>query len=585
MKILGVSALYHDSAASICIDGDIIAAAQEERFSRKKNDHSYPLKAIEYCLKEASVNHEELDAVVFYDNPLLKMDRWLKNCFFNGDNARTLIERNFDSTFSKGLWIHHHLRQAVGSLGKTDQLIVCNHHLSHASSAYYPSPFESAAVLTIDGVGEWASTTIFHAKEKEIIKLKSLNYPHSLGLLYSAFTYYCGFKINSGEYKMMGLAPYGTPTFCDHIKNTLIDIKGDGSFRLNLDYFSYHKENRMISDKFCDLFGNRERKEESPLTEHYVNIAASIQKVTEEIILKLARHAQEISGEKNLCLAGGVALNCVANGKIRSSGLYDRIWVQPAASDAGGALGAALYAYHNFFDRPRVIRPIDKKENVFLGPAFDRHNIEKHLKSVRAVVHSSIPDEQYFNRISSYLADGKVVGLFSDRMEFGPRALGSRSILGNPTLPDMQKNMNMKIKFRESFRPFAPAILDEYAAEYFQIDQESPYMLFTSQVMPEHKENLPAIIHVDGSARVQTVSKEMNPLLYKIISAFNDKTGCPLLINTSFNVRGEPIVCTPQEAYRCFMKTNMDILILGDFILRKEDQPITHQLNYEVELD
>jgi len=598
MKILGISALYHDSAATLVSDNKIIAAVQEERFTRKKHDLSIPSNAIRYCLSEAQISSNELDAVVYYDNPILSLDRWLKNCVALGRDSTQIIEKNFDSIFAKKLWIHKLIEKSAGSLGKHGKLLACEHHLSHASSAFYPSSFEQAAIITIDGVGEWATTTIGIGNKNNIEIIKQIHYPHSLGLLYSAFTYFCGFKVNSGEYKLMGLAPYGKPKYYQLIKEKIIDIKDDGSFRLNLDYFQYQKATVMTDDFFGGLFNSPKRQPESKITKREMDIAASIQKITEEVVIKMAKFTRTFTAQKNLCLAGGVALNCVANGKLFAEHIFENIWTQPAAGDAGGSLGAALYANHMFFQQKRITSTRDSQMGSFLGPSFEKKAIQKYLNK-NGAKHTIIDNDKELSlKIAKMIADGKVVGLFSGRMEFGPRALGARSILGNPMLPDMQQKLNLKIKFRESFRPFAPSVLKDKVNDYFDFKGESPYMILTAPIKTkirkeidlskyinnERPDNLlpvinkirstiPAVTHVDYSARLQTVNKFDHPLYYDIISQFEKLTGCAVLINTSFNVRGEPIVCTPKDAYTCFMRTNMDVLILENIILFKEEQP------------
>jgi len=598
MKILGISALYHDSAAAICVDGEIVAAAQEERFTRIRHDPSLPGHAARYCLREAGFNAEDLDLIVYYDNPLLTLDRWLSNCSALGDRAHPLIKKNFETTFSNKLWIHDAIQNSIG-LGKHGKLVVADHHVSHASSAFYPSPFTDAAILTVDGVGEWATTTISEGRQNKLETIRQINYPHSLGLLYSAFTYFCGFKVNSGEYKLMGLSPYGEPKYYLRIREHLIDVKDDGSFRLNLDYFRFHCDDSTITDDFGGLFDGPRREPESRIGRREVDLAASIQKVTEEVMLKLANHAKHVTGSKNLCLAGGVALNCVANGKISAACIFDRIWIQPAAGDAGGAIGAALYAEHALFDTPRKVAARDGQKGSYLGPAFDSFAVRARLDERKAKYLFMPEPAARSRRIAELLAQDKVVGFFSGRMEFGPRALGGRSILGNPMSSEMQRKLNLKIKLRESFRPFAPAVLKERASDYFEFNGESPYMLMTVplkealrkpfsmsnilkneasdfdllEVVNMVRSSLPAITHVDFSARIQTVSKDDHPFFHSVLSDFERLTGCAVLVNTSFNVRGEPIVCTPADAYLCFMRTDMDVLMLEDFILFKEDQP------------
>lgn len=595
MHILGISALYHDSAAAIIEDGRIIAAVQEERFSRKKHDNRVPENAIIYCLKAAGKKMDELDAVVYYDNPLLTLDRFIKNAQALGSASDDLIERTHDGMFAERLWIAEHLRRRFGRLGREDRLLVCEHHISHAASAFYPSPFESAAILTIDGVGEWSTTTIGRGRGEHIELLKELRYPHSLGLIYSAFTSFCGFKVNSGDYKFMGLAPYGEPVYYDIIREKLLDIKEDGSFKVNLEYFDYYKSEYMTNDKFAGLFGGPKREMESTITKREMDIAASAQKVTEEIVVALAKHAAKITGEKNLCMAGGVALNCVANGKIVDAGIFDNIWIQPAAGDAGGSLGCALYAAYEMFGIKRTVNPSDSQQGSYLGPEFSREYVKKFLDDNGYAYHDYGSDVN--KEVAKLLADENIIGRCSGRMEFGPRALGNRSIIADPRSEKMQSKLNLKIKYRESFRPFAPSVLEEKISEYFEIPCPSPYMLLVEPVKKERqlpfdrdamlkatdfdmlpivnakRSDIPAITHIDYSARIQSVNQERNPEYYDLIKEFEKLTGCGVIVNTSFNVRGEPIVCTPQDAYKCFMRTEMDVLVLGEFVLLKGEQP------------
>jgi carbamoyltransferase len=599
MNILGISALYHDSAAALCIDGKIIAAAQEERFTRKKHDLSFPINAINYCLQDATITNSQLDAIVFYDNPLLTLDRWVSNITELGENSKTMIDKSFDSVFKSRLQIHKILESRFG-LGRKNKLLVCKHHISHAASAFYPSPFESAAILTIDGVGEWTTTAIGKGKGSDLELIKEIHYPHSLGLLYSAFTYFCGFKVNSGDYKLMGLAPYGESIYYDLIKRELIDIKSDGSFRLNMEYFDYHRNIVMTNEKFSALFGGLPREREAEITKREMDIAASAQKVIEEAVLLLAKHAIKITGEKNLVMAGGVALNCVANGKLLTEGFVENIWVQPAAGDAGGALGAALYATHAYFKQPRMINKNgrDSQKGSYLGPSFSNRRITEYLDNAKAVYEVYSDKTELYNKAAQYIADGAALGFFNGRMEYGPRALGARSILADPRNPETQSRLNLKIKYRESFRPFAPSVLVEKSANYFELDRESPYMLLVAPVKKEIRKNfnirnytsvgtsidmlsivnkerseLPAITHVDYSARIQTVNKFDNEDYYNLIAAFEKLTGCGVIVNTSFNVRGEPIVCSPEDAYLCFMRTDMDVLIMENTLLLKNKQP------------
>ena len=563
VTILGISAFYHDSAACIIQDGKIIAAAQEERFSRIKHDKSYPYKAIEYCLKE--IGNKSVDAIVFYENPSLKYDRVYKTL--------KSYPQTF-STFIKALKSQKKKIKLVNSIHHVD------HHMSHAASAFYPSPFKESVIVTLDGVGEWDTTTISLGVDNKINLITSLEFPNSLGMLYSAFTYYCGFKVNNGEYKLMGLAPYGTPKYYDKIINNLIDLKPDGSFALNLDYFGFHNSDTVINEKFESLFDIPRRLPESEMKKEYTDIAASIQLVTEEIVYNICKYAQQITGKSNLCLAGGVALNCVANGKLQESKLFKNIWIQPAAGDAGGAIGAALQYYYSLGNK-RKINQNDSMQSAYLGPSYD-NEILPFLKNNKIKYKKlSIP------KVASYLADEKVIGWFQGRMEFGPRALGHRSILGDARSKKMQSIMNLKIKFRESFRPFAPIVLKEDCKKYFNLDIDSPYMLLVSKVSKEilkpnkkpksfdlikhvniERSELPAITHVDNSARIQTIDKN-NDKLYSLLKSFKKKTNSGVLINTSFNVRGEPIVCTPMDAYNCFITSGMDYLVLGDYIIKK----------------
>ena len=588
--ILGISALYHDSAAAVVRDGEILAAAQEERFTRKKADASIPENAIRFCLDSAG---HKIDQVVYYDDPFLTLDRWLSNCVMVSPNNEQLIDRSFDRMVSDRLWIHEKLKQVVGEdwPAGTD-LLVCEHHVSHAASAFYPSPFEEAAILTMDGVGEWATTTIGKGKGKDIQILEQINYPDSLGLLYSAFTYFCGFKVNFGEYKLMGLAPYGKPIYADLIREKLIKIEENGHFHLNQEYFSYMYDDCIVGERFGELFGMKKREPETFITREYMDLAASIQLVTEEVVMKLARHAREITGCNHLTLAGGIALNCVANGRILREKIFDGLWIQPAAGDAGGALGCALYASYKSSDLERRVNERDSQKGSYLGPEYSNEQIEKTLKELGAVYHYYEKD-QIYEKIAEYLAGDKVVGLSQGPMEYGPRALGNRSILANPMSSEMQSKLNLKIKFRESFRPFAPAVLSERREDYFDLKCDSPYMLLTAPVKEEircketdngdeedmiriinqKRSSLPAITHVDYSARVQTVHPDTNPYFYGVMKEFEKLTGCGALVNTSFNVRGEPIVCTPKDSWLCFMRTKMDVLVLENYILLKEEQP------------
>ncbi|RKI43905.1 hypothetical protein D7V86_01975 [bacterium D16-51] len=597
MYILGVSGLYHDSAAALICDGDIIAAAQEERFTRVKHDARVPVNAIQYCLKQGDITAEDLDAVVYYDQPILTLDRFLKNALALGKEAEGLVEHTYPTLFSWKLWIHKQIEAAAGGLGKPGKLLVTKHHISHAASAFYPSPFEKAVVLTIDGVGEWTTTAIGVGEGNSLKLYEEIKYPHSIGLLYSAFTYFCGFKVNSGDYKFMGLAPYGKPIYYDVIREKMVDIKKDGSYRLNMEYFDYHKGGTMINEaKFSELFGSGRRQPETRITRREMDIAASVQKITEEIVMLLACHAKEKYGDKinNLCLAGGVALNCVANGKLQKAGIFKNIWIQPAAGDAGGALGAAFYTYYTYFGKERIPEVYDSQKGSLLGPAFDISEIRGYLEKHRYPYHLYEDKEKLLAKL---LSEEKIVGIAQGRMEFGPRALGNRSILADCRSPYMQSRINLKIKYRESFRPFAPIVLAEKREEYFDLPCDSPYMLKVGdvqmvkrlpfdlegllsdreedmlQVVSEPRSDIPAVTHVDYSARIQTVDSVRNPELYGILSEYEKLTGCAVLVNTSFNVRGEPIVCTPKDAYECFMRTDMDVLVLENAVLYKEEQP------------
>jgi carbamoyltransferase len=604
MRILGISAYYHDSAAALLRDGQVVAAAQEERFTRKKHDAGFPYEAIRSCLASTGTQLAEIDHVAFYDKPFLKFERLLETYL-------AFAPRGF-SSFRSALpvWVKDKLfqrSQIVKALKELspkikwdEKLLFSEHHLSHAASAYYPSPFKSAAVLTMDGVGEWTTTSVAIGKGRDLKVTKEIHFPHSLGLLYSAFTYYTGFKVNSGEYKVMGLAPYGNPVFKEKILENLIDLKDDGSFRLNLEYFDYCTGLTMTNDKFAELFGGPARKSEDRLTQREMDLAASIQAVTEEVVLKLASGIQKETGEKNLCLAGGVALNCVANGKLARSGIFERLWMQPAAGDAGGALGAAMVAYHLFNQKPRTVGESDAMRGGYLGPQFSTEEIERRLRRAGAVF-ETLSDEALIGACAGALADGSALGWFQGRMEFGPRALGARSIIGDARSPSMQKTLNLKVKYRESFRPFAPAVLAEDAEKYFDIKGESPYMLLVADVAEEQRiamsdeqkalfgidklnvprSSIPAVTHVDYSARIQTVHKETNPKFHQLVSSFKEKTGCPVVVNTSFNVRGEPIVGSPEDAFRCFMGTEIERLAVGNCFLKKENQDPKLKLNYE----
>jgi carbamoyltransferase len=605
LHVLGISAFYHDSAACLVRDGQIIAAAQEERFTRKKHDAAFPKHAVEYCLREAGLAVGNLDLVAFYEKPFLKFDRILHTYLACAPAGLRSFLMAIPLWIRERIWMKELLKQELGFSGT---IIFPEHHESHAASAFFPSPFPEAAFLTVDGVGEW-TTTSFGVGQGNRLELHSeLQFPHSLGLLYSAFTYFTGFKVNSGEYKLMGLAPYGEPKYVETILRELIDLKADGSFRLNLRYFNYPVGLTMTNDRFARLFGGLPRKPESRLTQRDMDLARSIQDVTEEIMFRMARHVRQETGLKNLCLAGGVALNCVANGRLLREGVFDHIWIQPAAGDAGGALGAALLGWHHYLAKPRHAEGTrDSQHGSYLGPAFTREEIYRFLTETK-VPFTELTDEQLPERIASLIEAGNVIGWFQGRMEFGPRALGARSILGDARSPKMQEVMNLKIKFRESFRPFAPSVLAERASEYFELETESPYMLLVAPVaksqrreLPPHQQKLfglerllavrstiPAVTHVDYSARIQTVTETDHPVYYRLLRKFAEKSGCPVLINTSFNVRGEPVVCTPEHAYLCFMRTNMDFLVLGNFLVEKTEQrPLDKDIDWlrEFELD
>jgi len=588
MNILGISAFYHDSAAALLRDGEIVAAAQEERFSRKKHDPRFPSGAIAYCLREAGIAASDLDHVVFYDKPFVKFERLLMTYLGTAPKGLLSFYEQMPSWLREKLFVRGEIRKQLGFEGS---ILFSTHHLSHAASAFYSSPFEEAAFITVDGVGEWATTAWGVGRGNKIEIRKEINFPHSLGLLYSAFTYFTGFKVNSGEYKLMGLAPYGEPKYVDVIRRELIDIKEDGSYRLNMKYFDYHAGLRMTNRKFAALFGGPERAMESKITQREMDLARSIQVVTEEVMLKIGRHVHRETGMKKLCLAGGVALNCVANGVLLREGPFEEVFIQPCAGDGGNALGCALFAWHQLLEQPRTPDRLRQKGS-YLGPAFGDDEIEAFLKAEGAK-YTRLPDDELPGRIAQVIADGNVVGWFQGRMEFGPRALGARSILGDPRSREMQSVLNLKIKFRESFRPFAPSVLRERADDYFDLrGADSPYMLLVADVRQDRlctlddaakaaqgfeklkiiRSDLPAITHVDNSARVQTVERDMNARYYDLLKAFEAITGCGVLINTSFNVRGEPIVCTPREAYTCFRRTNMDYLCLGNFLLDKEGQ-------------
>lgn len=606
MRILGISAYYHDSAACLVVDGDIVAAAQEERFTRRKHDSRFPSNAVRYCLDSGALAIGDLDAVIYYEKPLLTFERLLETSMGSAPRGGRSFVAAMQVWLKEKLFlksvIKRELRTIAASATDKDsdirlpELLFSEHHLSHAGAAFYPSPFDHAAVLCMDGVGEWATTSAWLGDGHQLKPLWEISFPHSLGLLYSAFTYYCGFKVNSGEYKLMGLAPYGEPRYADLIKEKIIDIKDDGTFRLDLSYFKYHRGFRMTSRKFHRLFGHPPRQGEGELKQFHMDLAASIQVVTEEIVLRLARTLQAETGAANLCLAGGVALNCVANGKLLREGIFEQLWIQPASGDAGSALGAALVAWHQHFAQPRKAQADapggDAMRGTYLGPSFSNDAITSYLRRIEAPFHS-LDDQPLFDRLAELLDAGKVIGWFNGPMEFGPRALGGRSILGDPRNREMQTVMNLKIKYRESFRPFAPSILEEAVTEQFELTTRSPYMLLVAPVKSDlqlpitseqkhlfgieklkvPRSSIPAVTHVDHSARVQTVNEATNPRYTNLIRAFQRRTGCPSVVNTSFNVRGEPIVCTPDDAYRCFMRTEMDVLVLENQILFKEEQP------------
>ncbi len=604
-SILGISAFYHDSAACIILNGKIVAAAQEERFTRIKHDYRYPKNAVEFVLNYANLKLSDVDRIVFFEKPFLKFERLLETYVAFAPKGFVQFSKSMpiwlkDKLFQKKQLINH-LKAQDKNFNNEKKLYFSEHHLSHAASAFYPSPYDEAIVLTADGVGEWATTTVAIGKGKDLEIKKEIHFPHSLGLLYSAFTYYTGFKVNSGEYKLMGLAPYGEAKYSNIIKDNLVDIKSDGTFRLDQSFFDYATGLKMTNSKFNSLFGKKARDSKTErLTQFHMDIASSIQKVTEEIMLSLAKSLREEYQIKNLCMAGGVALNCVANGKILSEKIFDNVWVQPAAGDAGGSLGAALAFWHLHMKKDRKVNEKDNMKGSYLGPEFDQDKIEKDLNSLGAKF-QILSDEEIFEKTSKSLADGDAVGWFQGRMEFGPRALGGRSILGDPRSEIMQKNLNLKIKYRESFRPFAPSILEEETSDWFDIDTTSPYMLMVAKVKDDKRikmtqqekelfgidklnikrSNIPAVTHVDYSARIQTVSSETSLKYYKLISKFKEKTGCPILINTSFNVRGEPIVNTPLDAFNCFMGTELDTLVIENFFLKKKDQDQSLKKDYK----
>jgi carbamoyltransferase len=603
--ILGISAYYHDSAAALVVDGRLVAAAQEERFTRRKHDHEFPGHAVAYCLAEAGLTPEELDWVGFYDKPLLKFERLLETYLAYAPAGLRSFRMAMPLWLRTKLFLPRVIRKELGG-SYARRFVFTEHHESHAASAFFPSPFEEAAVLTIDGVGEWATASFGTGRGNRLDLTHQLRFPHSLGLLYSALTYYTGFKVNSGEYKVMGLAPYGEPKYADLFYRRLIDLKDDGSFRMDMSYFNYCQGLTMTSPKFHRLFGGPPRKPESLVTQREMDLAASLQAVTEEVMLRMARHVHAVTGQKNLCLAGGVALNCVANGRILREGPFEHLWIQPAAGDAGGALGVALFIHHQLLDRPRTTTPTDSQRGSLLGPEYSDAAIETFLRAQGASYTRYDSDDELCEAVAAHLADEQVVGWFQGRMEFGPRALGARSILGDARSPDMQSVMNLKIKFRESFRPFAPSVLRESVDAYFETrpGEDSPYMLLVAPVRPDKRlpadpraqalqgidklklprSVIPAVTHVDYSARVQTVDAARNPLYDKLLRAFERRTGCPVIINTSFNVRGEPIVGSPADAYRCFLATNIDVLALGRCVLRKAEHQAMSRAEVEAHL-
>lgn len=610
LRCLGISAFYHDSAAALVVDGKIIAAAQEERFTRKKHDPNFPAQAIAYCLEAGGITLEQVDKVVFYDKPFIKFERLLETYLHFAPRGFASFAKAMPVWLSEKLFQKKLLARKLKEMGgdfDMEKLAFTEHHVSHAASAFYPSPFENALVLTMDGVGEWCTTSVAIGNGRKLDIVREIHFPHSLGLLYSAFTYYTGFKVNSGEYKIMGLAPYGEPRFANVIRDNLIDVKDDGSYRLNMDYFDYCTGLTMTNAKFDALFGGPPRKPEQLLTQREMDLTASVQKVLEDVLIQMTRSLAKEFGRTNLCLAGGVALNCVANGKILRDGAFKNIWIQPASGDAGGALGAALYASHGIGEAPRTIATSgDGMAGSYLGPEYTQDDIEQRLTAAGARF-EVLSEKQVIDETATALADGKAVGWMQGRMEFGPRALGNRSILGDPRSPKMQSVLNLKVKYRESFRPFAPSVLREHVNDWFELDGDSPYMLLVADVQNKHRRNMsaeeqalfgidklnvprssiPAVTHVDYSARVQTVHKDTNPRYHALISAFNEKSGCPIVVNTSFNVRGEPLICSPEDAFRCFMGTEIELLVVGNCVLRKEDQDPKLKLNYETafELD
>ena len=599
--ILGISCFYHDSAAALISNGEIISAVQEERFSRKKHDSRFPFHSICYCLKSQNIDLQDIENIVYYEKPLLTFERLLETYISTSPRGIRSFISAMQTWVKEKLFLKSELKKNFSILQKQikpgndinlPKILFSEHHLSHASAAFYPSPFEKAAIICMDGVGEWATTSVWIGEGNNIKPLWEISFPHSLGLLYSAFTYYCGFKVNSGEYKLMGLAPYGEPKYINEIKDNLIDIKKDGTFRLNMSYFKFHRGFRMTSSKFNKLFGESPRKSETEIKQFHMDLAASIQAVTEEIVIKLGKSVREETNIRNLCLAGGVALNCVANGKLLEQKIFNKIWIQPAGGDAGSALGAALIGWHKHLKKPRKPNPNDSMKGSYLGCNFSNEEITNYLNKIN-VPFISLKDDELFDKVANMMCEGKIIGWFNGPMEFGPRALGARSIIGDPRNKEMQSMMNLKIKYRESFRPFAPSVLEEDISSQFEMKTKSPYMLFVAKVKKDlcfelseeqkklfgieklniPRSSLPAVTHVDYTARIQTVSKKSNPRYYELINVFKSKTGCPTIVNTSFNVRGEPIVCTPQDAYRCFMRTEIDVLVLQNQLLLKNEQP------------
>ena len=600
MNILGISAFFHDSATCLLKDGKIISAVQEERFTRKKHDSSFPLESLKYIIKNSHLKAEDVDYVAFYDKPFLKFERILETYLNYAPRGLKSFIQSMPIWIKEKLFLPQLLTKEINSAFGLDKknavdwqkkLLFPEHHQSHAASAFFPSPFENAVILTLDGVGEWATASAWVGKGMEMQPIYEINFPSSIGLLYSAFTYYLGFKVNSGEYKVMGLAPYGDPKYKDLILNNLVDLKEDGSFSMNMKYFDYCVGSTMTNGNFNKLFGAPPRKPESKISQRDMDLASSIQKVAEEIILKIARFLRVETGETNLCLAGGVALNCVANGKIYSERIFDNIWIQPASGDSGSALGAALAVWHQFLGKERVVSETDSMSGTYLGPCFSNTDIEKYLNE-NSIPYERFAENDLLDRVADELSSEMIIGWFQDKMEFGPRALGNRSIIGDSRSPRMQSVMNLKIKYRESFRPFAPSVIREKVNDFFEFNDSSPYMLMVAPVnkekllkvskdkksvsgvniINEPRSDIPAVTHVDNSSRIQTVHKETNPKYYSLLKKFQEKTGCPVIVNTSFNVRGEPIVCTPEDAYKCFMRTEMDYLVLGDFLLDKKSQ-------------